>query len=669
MILKRHASALVLALAAAACSAPDSTVPVQQEGADAQGFLPADDTTLAAQAEAARQIDTDRQLADLELAERGLIAREADLTITAGDGRIIWQPGRYAFLDEAAPPTAHPDLWHQANLANLHGLYEVRPGIYQVRGYDLSNMSIIAGETGWIIIDPLTAAETARAALDLVQRELGERPIEAIIFTHSHIDHFGGVEGILPPEALASGEVRIIAPEGFTLESISENVLAGSVMSRRADYMFGRPLPASERGHISTGLGPQPAYGSVSIAPVTDTISRTGQTLTIDGVEMVFQHAPDSEAKAELTVFFPQMNAWCGAEIVSRTLHNLYTLRGAQVRDALAWSDAIEEARLRFAPQTDVIFNSHHWPVWGREEADRYLSAQRDIYKYIHDQTLRLASRGLTPDEIAETITLPDSLAEEASVHGYYGTLRHNSRAVYQRYFGWYDAVPAHLDPIPRTDAARRYVAAMGGLEPVLAEVETALADGETRWAAELAQHAVFADPDSAAARDALARTYEQLGYRARSGPWRDVYLTGAFELRHGVDERPVEAGTAGLVRAIPLDLYFDALSVRLDGPRAAERDLHFVFDFTDAGETFQIFIENGVMHHAAIADPEAATGDQDAVITLTRAFWLRLLSQQAGLADMLASEEFSVRGDRLALMRFFSLLEAPEAGFPIVTP
>ncbi len=656
-----------LALTLAACTPPDA--PVRETGTDEAGFSPADVTTISAQADAARQVDRDRQLADLDLAERGLLAREPDLTITGPDGEIIWQPDRYAFLDEPAPPTAHPDLWHQAALANLHGLYEVTPGIYQVRGYDLSNMSIIAGETGWIIIDPLTAAETARAAMDLVTRELGERPIAAIIFTHSHIDHFGGVEGLAPAEVLASGEIRIIAPAAFTMESISENVLAGGVMARRADYMFGRPLPASPRGHVSTGLGPQPAYGSVSIAPVTDTISQTGQTLVIDGVEMEFQHAPDSEAKAELTVYFPQMRAWCGAEIVSRTMHNLYTLRGTQVRDALAWSDAIEEARQRFGPRTDVIFNSHHWPVWGQDEGQRYLAAQRDIYKYIHDQTLRLASRGLTPDEIAETITLPDSLAQEASVHGYYGTLRHNSRAVYQRYFGWYDAVPAHLDPIPRTQAASRYVEAMGGLDTVLAAVDTALDNGETRWAAELAQHAVFAHPDSAAARDGLARAYEQLGYRARSGPWRDVYLTGAYELRHGIEERDAEASASGLVSAIPLDLFFDAMSVRLDGLRAAERDLSFVFDFTDTGETFRVVIENGVMRHATLDSAGAATEGDDAVITLTRAFWLRLLARDAGLADMLASEDFSVRGDRLALLRFFSLLETPEPGFAIVTP
>jgi alkyl sulfatase BDS1-like metallo-beta-lactamase superfamily hydrolase len=669
MRLNLSAGALALALSLSACSGPEADLPVQQAGTDEHGFSPADTTTLAAQADAAQAIDAERQSLDLELAERGLLAREPDLAITGPDGAVIWQPGRYDFLDAPAPATAHPDLWHQARLANLHGLYEVTSGIYQVRGYDLSNMSIIAGETGWIIIDPLTAAETARAAMDLVNRELGERPVAAIIFTHSHIDHFGGVEGVASAEDLASGDIRIIAPEHFTMESISENVLAGAVMSRRADYMFGRPLPASPRGHVSTGLGPQPAYGSVSIAPVTDTISRTGQTLVIDGVEMEFQHAPDSEAKAELTVYFPQFRAWCGAEIVSRTLHNLYTLRGAQVRDALAWSAAIEEARQRFGPRTDVIFNSHHWPVWGQAESQRYLAAQRDTYKYIHDQTLRLASQGLTPDEIAETITLPESLAAEASVHGYYGTLRHNSRAVYQRYFGWYDAVPAHLDPIPRAQAAERYVSAMGGLDSVLDAVETALDTGETRWAAELAQHAVFASPDSATAREALARAYEQLGYRARSGPWRDVYLTGAFELRNGVEIFNAEASAGGLVRAIPLDLYFQAMSVRLDGPRAAERDLQFVFDFTDTGETFQVMIENGVMRHVPLENAGAATGESDAVITLTRTFWLRLLARDAGLADMLASEDFSVRGDRLALMRFFSLLETPEAGFPIVTP
>ena len=653
------------------CSDRVEPVPDNPE-ADAAGFSPADAETVRLNAEAGRRLDAEAVAADRALAARGLIAREDGLEITGPDGDVIWRPDDYTFLDGEAPSTAHPGLWRQAGLANQHGLYEVVPGIYQVRGYDLSNMSIIEGATGRIIIDPLTAAETARAALDLVERELGERPITAIIFTHSHIDHFGGVAGLMPAEAIIERGVRVIAPAGFTHESVSENVLAGSVMARRADFMFGRPLPASARGHISSGLGPQPAYGSVAIAPVTDVIDRTGQSLTIDGVEMVFQHAPDTEARAELTVFFPALNAWCGAEIVSRTMHNLYTLRGAQVRDALAWSAAIEDARLTFGADMDVIFNSHHWPVWGGEEADRYLAAQRDVYKYIHDQTLRLAAQGLTPDEIAETIALPPSLASVFSVQGYYGTLRHNARAVYQRYFGWYDAVPAHLDPIPRTEAAARYVAAMGGMDSVIGLVEQALADGETRWAAELSQHAVFAAPENGAARGALARAYEQLGYRAESGPWRDVYLTAAFELRHGVEARDPETGASGLIRAIPLDLFFSAMAARLDGPRAAERDLAFIFAFTDTGETFRVDIEHGVMRHRlseTADDGNADDGDVDARITLTRPFWLRLLGGEAGLSDMLTSEDFSVAGDRLSLMRFFSLFETPEAGFAVVTP
>jgi alkyl sulfatase BDS1-like metallo-beta-lactamase superfamily hydrolase len=602
---------------------------------------------------------------DFDLAMRGLIATESELEISDANGDIIWRPADYEFLAGDAHASVDASLWRQAQLNNINGLFEVVPGIYQVRGYDLSNMSIIEGETGRIIIDPLTSVETARAAMDLVNRELGERRILAIVFTHSHIDHFGGVSGVVDLAEIESGEVQLIAPEGFTQAAVSENVMAGIVMGRRSRYMYGMSLPRTPRGHVGSGLGKEPSLGNHAVAQPNVVINQTGESLVIDGIRMVFQYAPDTEAPAELTIFFPELNAWCGAELVSRTMHNLYTLRGAQVRDALAWSSAIDEALLRFGDQTDVIFNSHHWPVWGRTEVRDYLASQRDIYKYIHDQTLRLAASGHGPDEIAEAIELPEELSNTFAIRGYYGTLKHNSRAVYQRYFGWYDGVPANLDALPRTQVASRYVGAMGGLEATLDQARLAFDADDYRWSAELAQHAVFANPNSADAREVLARAYEQMGYQAESGPWRDIYLSGAWELRHGIEDFDAIVASAEILNAIPLDLFFSAMATRLDGNRASGVSRRFNFTFRDVGETYLVEVSNGVMRHYRQSPAE----EVDASVELTRDFWFRLLQQEAGVLDMLASDEFSVTGDRVALLGFFALLERPDPNFAIVTP
>lgn len=665
MVCKRMSiGGLAVLLAMTACSEPEPPQPeeIAAVGADADGAFPASGATRSLNVESARDpalLDDEDQL----LVERGFIARDEDLDIRNAQGRSIWRPADYDFLaGEDTPDTVHPSLWRQARLNAEHGLYEVVPGIYQVRGYDLANMSIVEGTDGRIIIDPLTSVETAQAALALVERELGPRPISAVIFTHSHIDHFGGVEAI--EGALGDGPVPVIAPAGFLEEAVSENVMAGVVMARRAGYMYGTQLPRTARGHVGSGLGKHPALGSHTIAEPDIIIDHTGQTLEIDGVRMEFQYAPDTEAPAELTVFFPDFQAWCGAELVSRNLHNLYTLRGAQVRDALAWSAGIEEARRVFAGRAEVAFNSHHWPVWGAQEVDDFLVAQRDIYKYIHDQTLRLAARGMGPDEIAETIALPEALANRFAVRGYYGTLRHNSRAIYQRYFGWYDGVPANLDPLPRGEAAERYVALLGGVDAVVSAAQTAFSEGDYRWSAELAQHAVYTAPNDRAASAILARSYEQLGYQAESAPWRDVYLSAARELRHGIPQTDAVSASEGILEAIPLDMFFAAMATRIDGLRAAGNDRVFNFVFTDVGETHVIELSNGVMHHYR----EAARPDADATVELTRAFWMRLLQQEAGLVDMLASQDFAIRGNRRALLGFFALLEQPDPDFPIVT-
>lgn len=668
----RPSLSLTLFAVLAACSpgepSPDGQGYEIGSTVDQDGFHAATPQTAQANAAAAAALDLgdDRDFVD---ARRGLVAREADLEIRDAEGDLVWRPADYAFLDALESAAAHPSLVRQARLNAIHGLFEVTEGVWQVRGYDLSNMSIIEGDAGWIVVDPLTTVETARAAMALVNAELGDRPVTAVIYTHSHIDHFGGVEGVASREALASGDIEIIAPDGFIEAVADENVLGGQVMGRRAAYMYGFHLPRSPRGHIDSGLGKSPALGSYSIARPTRLVSRTGERAVIDGVEFVFQYAPDTEAPATVTFHLPEHRAWNGGDIVARTLHNLYTLRGAKVRDAIRWSDAIEEARVLFAAETDVAFNGHTWPVFGQEEVDSFLRRQSDVYRYIHDQTLRLANAGLTPDEIAEAIELPEALAQDFSLRSYYGTLRHNARAIYQHYFGWFDAVPAHLDPLPPEDAAARYVEAMGGLEAVLERAEAAFDAGEHRWGAELAQTAVFASPRSERARAVLARHYEQLGYRAESAPWRDIYLTGALEAREGPLGEDISARSAGILEVIPLEQFFAAMASRIDGLRAAERDRTFGFYFREPDgsvDVWTVHLSNGVMRYAEGPPPMDGA---DATVTVTRAFWLRMMAGEAGLADLLASREFSIDGDRIALLGFFGLMEDGDPGFAIVEP
>jgi alkyl sulfatase BDS1-like metallo-beta-lactamase superfamily hydrolase len=486
-----------------------------------------------------------------------------------------------------------------------------------------------------------------------------------LILTHSHIDHFGGIDGVLPANPAERGSLRVVAPAGFVREATSENLVAGIAMSRRASFMFGMPLARDARGHVDSGLGKEPARGEVSVALPTDLVDRTPQEMEIDGVRFVFQYAPESEAPAELTFYLPDAKAYCGAEIVSHTMHNVYTLRGAKVRDARRWSGYIDEAIQLFG-DAEVVFASHHWPIWDNARVIDYLKKQRDTYAYIHDQTLRLANTGYTPQEIAEELELPESLRPCFANRGYYGTLRHNAKAVYQWYFGWYDGNPANLDPLPPAEAGVRYVAFMGGAEAVLRKAREAFERGEYRWLAMVLNHLVFAQPENDEARELLARVYDQLGYRAESGPWRDVYLTGAYELRHGAADAGVRIAAAmGLLRRVPMQRFFESMATRVVGSKAETAEVTLNLVFTDLDESYVLWIENAVLHHRRREpDPEA-----DATIRLSHDFFLRLAVQQVGLRDMIFSDDLDVDGSRLAVLSFFSLLEAPDEAFAIVTP
>ncbi|HET9063099.1 MAG TPA: alkyl sulfatase dimerization domain-containing protein, partial [Candidatus Binatia bacterium] len=645
-------------------SPPTASVPAAADsGPDVQGHTAPTSFTVAANAKAVADLPLDDPQ-DYEDARRGLIASDPAIELEGAGGARVWSTKDYAFVEGDAPASVNPSLWRQAKLNGIHGLFKVADGIHQIRGYDISNMTIIDGRTGWIVVDPLTARETAAAGFALARTHLGQRPVVAVIFTHSHGDHFGGIDAIMPavkdPAAL-----RVIAPSRFVEESTSENVLAGIAMGRRATYMYGWKLARSPRGHVDTGLGKSPATGEIGFREPTDLVDRTPQEMTIDGVRFVFQYAPESEAPAELTFYLPEHRAFCGAEIVSHTMHNLYTLRGAKVRDALKWSGYINQAIDLFG-DAEVVFASHSWPVWGNERVIDYLEKQRDTYRYIHDQTLRLANSGYTPNEIAEMVDLPPSLQPAFANRGYYGTVSHNVKAVYQFYFGWYDANPAHLNPLPPTEEGAKYVAAMGGAQNVLEQGRAAYDAGEYRWAATLLNHLVFATPEHAEAKALLAATYDQLGYRAESGPWRDVYLTGAYELRHGAQGSALKIeSAANMLRHTPLDRFFASMAARLNGPEADGKDTRINFIFTDAGESYVAWIENSVLQYRR-ADPDP---NADATIKLTRDFLIRSATGQAGIRDMIFSNDLDVDGSRLALLSFFSLLDRPNGNFPIVTP
>lgn len=649
------------------------------KGSNENGHSAPTKTTLIANREALEELPSSNN-DDFINARKGFIAKIENLEIKGKNGELLFRPDDFSFVDEDGmnpPASVNPSLWRQAALNNIHGLFELTDGIYQIRGTDLSNMTIVEGDSGWIIIDPLTVAETASASLKLAQQELGKKPIRAILFTHSHMDHFGGVDGILEHMSeQEKSELRIIAPEGFVEEATSENIVTGIAMGRRAEYMYGKHLSNDARGHVDTGLGKMPVVGSFSFKTPTETISNDNLKQTIDGVPFEFQIVSGSEAPSEFTFYLPEHKAFCGAELVSRNMHNLYTLRGAKVRDALLWSKFIEEARVKFS-DAEIYFASHHWPLWGKEKVDEFLAQQRDTYKFIHDQTVRLINQGLTPNEIANTIKLPTALSDPFHNNGYYGTLEHNSKAVYQFYLGWYTGNPAKLHPLAEEEAAKRYISMMGGIESVLNKAQEQFqqasdADAKTgndsyRWLAELLNHAVFAEPSNSEAKHLLAKVYDQLGYQAQSGPWRDVYLSAAYELRHGNPEMPVLSPSAmkEILKQTPVDRFLISMSTRLDPEAAEGENLTILLRFKDINENHLVTISNSVMRHKLIQDPVAS----DVTIDLTFNLFVDIATGQASLKDLLLGDELNVEGSTMDLLSFVGMLDKPTGAFNIVTP
>ena len=610
--------------------------------------------------------------ADFERASRGLVARHATGVIEGAWG-TAWDVNKYAFIEQGSPnpETVNPSLWRQAQLNNIHGLFEVAPGCWQARGYDISNITFIAGATGWIVIDPLTVEGCARDCLALANEHLGERPVVAVIYTHSHADHFGGVLGVTAQDDVDAGRCRIIAPQHFLRETVAENVIAGFAMNRRGLYQFGALLQPGPRTHVDCGLGKAIPLSPPGLIAPTEEITRTGEELVVDGVRIVFQLTPETEAPAEMNFFFPDRDAdgsgWlCMAENCSHNLHNLVPIRGAQVRNSLNWAKYIDEALRLFGDRTSVMFASHHWPRWGADDVDGFLRMQRDMYRYIHDQTMRHANHGLTPLEIAELIELPEEYRHEAHTTGYYGHLAHNVKAVYQRYLSWYDGNPANLSKLPPSEVGERYVALSGGPEALLVHARGCFDRGDYRWVVELVNHLVFADPTNVEARELQADALEQLGYQSESATFRNAYLTGAHELRYGHPPRN-DAMKRGYLTSMTIDQLLDAMAVRIRAEdlsgRTVTAHVRFGGEHPWAGDWTLVLSNRALSAVGGLHDVP------DVTVTTDRSVLVDLSSNTVTIDQAIESGRAIVDGDRSALGEMFDHLDLFRSMFPIVEP
>lgn len=611
--------------------------------------------------------------ADFERASRGLIAQHPTGRIEGAWG-VAWDVAKYDFIEQGSenPDTVNPSLWRQAQLNNIHGLFEVGPGIWQARGYDISNITFIEGETGWIVIDPLTVEGCARDCLALANEHLGERPVTAVIYTHSHTDHFGGVLGVTSKEAVDAGDCQIIAPEHFLYEVVNENVIAGYAMTRRALFQFGPLLPPGPQGHVDCGLGKAIPLSPPGLLAPTHDVTHTGQEMVVDGVRIVFQMTPEAEAPAEMNFYFPDRagggKGWlCMAENCSHNMHNLIPIRGAQARNSLAWSKYIGEAIDLFGAASEVMFASHHWPRWGNDDVIDFLRKQRDMYRYVHDQTMRRANHGLTPLEIAEELSLPPELATEGHTTGYYGHLAHNVKAVYQRYLSWYDGNPANLWKLPPTEVGERYVDLAGGPDALLAKARAAFDRGDYRWVVEVVNHLVFSDPTNEAARELQADALEQLGYQSESATFRNAFLFGAQELRNG-NPPGNPAMRRGYLDAMTIEQLMDAAAVRLKADEVGGVDVTVnlrIGDTVDAdGPDWKVTVSNRAMSTSrGHADTASATA------TFDRSVLVEIGSAEITIDEAIDGGRVDVDGDADAVRSVFGHLDVFMSMFPVVEP
>ena len=605
---------------------------------------------------------------DFTNAHKGFIAALPPEVIKGEQGNVIWDPGQYAFIKEGekAPETVNPSLWRQSQLINISGLFEVTDGVYQIRNLDLSNMTIIEGKEGITVVDPLVSAETAKVGMDLYYKNRGKKPVVAVIYTHSHVDHYGGVRGVVDEADVKAGKVKIYAPSGFMEAAVAENIMAGNVMSRRASYMYGNLLKPDAKGQVGAGLGTTTSAGTVTLIAPTNIIDKDGQKEVIDGLTYDFMLAPGSEAPSEMLWYIEEKKLIESAEDVTHTLHNTYSLRGAKIREPLPWSKYINQAIVRWGDKAEIIMAQHHWPTWGNDNIVKLMKGQRDMYRYINDQTLRMANLGMTRDEIAANFKLPDSLEKQWSSRGYYGSVSHDVKATYVFYLGWFDGNPATLDELPPEQAAKKFVEYMGGADAIMQKAKADYQQGNYRWVAQVTSKIVFADPNNQQARHLEADALEQLGYQAEAGTWRNFYLTGAQELRNGVQKLPTpNTASPDTVRAMTPEMFFDYLGVHLNGEKAGAAKAVFNIDLGKDGGKYKLELENGVLNHTA----NAVADNADASISLSRDTLNKIILKQETLQQAQANGEVNISGNGAKLDEMLSYMDTFAFWFNIVTP
>ena len=615
--------------------------------------------TIAAQAMMRASLPPDNGQ-DEDFAHRGFIATPKDPLIKRQDGKVVWNTEQLDWVKGEPPASVNPSLWRHTKLLAVHGLFKVSDGVWQVRGIDAANMLVVSGKTGWIIIDPLMSIETATVAMNLVKEHLGDRPVTGVIYGHSHPDHFGGVRAVITPGT----NPPIVAPDKLVEESVSENVIAGNAMARRSAYQFGIELQHGPQGYVGSGIVESSAIGStVTLIKPTDLIRKTGETRVIDGVTFEFQMVPETEAPAEMNFFLPEQRTLYVSEDTTCTMHNVQTPRGALVRDTLKWAGYITEDLNLYGDRVESLVTGHCWPRFGNDVIRNYLGLQRDNYKFIHDQTVRLLNSGEAPSEIAEELKRPAAIANEWSNRGYYGTVRHNAKGVYQRYIGWWDGNPAHFNMHPPVEQGKLYVRAMGGVSGVLREAKRAMKEGDYRWSAEILNHAVFADPANKSARALLADSYEQLGYQAESAIWRNIYLTGALELRGGAPDH-LSMASPDMVAAMPTSSLLDLLATRMVPEKIGDRVMTVVVDMTDANEKSLLSLRNSVL----VSQVGKSIADPTVTVSGTHAMLLALFVRKMPL-DKMEAGGLKVTGDHDALVALLDSIQPPPADYPIVTP
>ncbi len=598
---------------------------------------------------------------DFKEAQKGFIATDKDLIIKGDAHPEAWNLKDYEFLNDEWKETVNPSLWRQAKLNLYNGLYKVHDRVYQVRSYDLSNITIVEGDTGLIVIDPLSATETAKAAMNLYYENIGNKPVKAVIHTHSHIDHYGGVKGVISQDQVDNGEIEVIAPEGFMEEAVSENIFAGTAMFRRANYMIGTTIPKSPVGQVDVGLGKIAPAGVSSLIHPTKFIGENTK-LTIDGVEIEFTMANETEAPVEFMLYFPQFKVFDVAEVVTHNIHNIYTLRGAKVRDARKWWKAIDNALKLYGNVAEVMIAQHHWPKWGNKQITEMLINERDAYKFLHDQTLKLLNQGYTPVEIAEKIKLPEHLGKQWYLRDYYGSVNHDVKAIYQFYLGWYDGNPSNLYNHPPEEAAKRYVDFMGGADEVLKKSKEYFDKGDYRWVAEVCKHVVFADPSNKQAKYLQADALEQLGYQTENGTWRNNFLTGAAELRNEPVPITMERGDAFL--GMPTDLIMDFAGIMVKKDVSIGKNISINLNLTDRNEKCYISLENSVLAYRLDYEDK----NPDIKLTLDIPTLIGMIFGKINI-DKITSDSSSFQGESKLLKEFLDSLESFDGSFNIVTP